>query len=186
MKSTRELIIEEASTLFYKKGFEKTSFADIAGKVNISRGNFYHHFKTKDSILDEVIKFRMNNTKQMLLKWEDEGKTPFDRINCFIHILITNLTKIKLYGCPVGTLTTELAKLNHSSKKEAKKIFELFRVWLKDQFIELGHKKNADKYAMHILARSQGVATMLNAYKDEDFVNEEVKLMVKWLKEITK
>ena len=39
--STRELIVETADALFYRRGFEKTSFADIADRVRISRGNFY-------------------------------------------------------------------------------------------------------------------------------------------------
>ncbi|MDD9913854.1 MAG: helix-turn-helix domain containing protein, partial [Rhodospirillaceae bacterium] len=37
--------------LFYRHGFDHTSFADIAEAVQISRGNFYYHFRTKDDIL---------------------------------------------------------------------------------------------------------------------------------------
>ena len=63
---TRDKIIDMADNLFYQQGFENTSFADIANKVGISRGNFYHHFKSKDSILDAVIKRRLANTEKML------------------------------------------------------------------------------------------------------------------------
>ncbi|MGI9514997.1 MAG: TetR/AcrR family transcriptional regulator, partial [Anderseniella sp.] len=45
---TRDHIVAAASQLFYRQGYEHTSFADIAGAVRISRGNFYYHFKTKD------------------------------------------------------------------------------------------------------------------------------------------
>jgi len=34
--------------------------------VQISRGNFYHHFKSKDEILDAVITARLANTRMML------------------------------------------------------------------------------------------------------------------------
>jgi len=44
-----------ADRLFYEQGFEHTSFANIADAVNISHGNVYHHFKSKDDILDAVI-----------------------------------------------------------------------------------------------------------------------------------
>ncbi|NIQ10955.1 MAG: TetR/AcrR family transcriptional regulator, partial [candidate division Zixibacteria bacterium] len=90
----------------------------IADAVQISRGNFYYHFKTKDEILDAVINLRLANTRKMLEKWEIEGEKPEDRIRSFIHILIGNRAKIKRYGCPVGTLCTELAKLNHASQSE--------------------------------------------------------------------
>lgn len=181
-KTTRDEIIEKADQLFYEKGFEKTSFADISSVVKISRGNFYHHFKSKDEILNAVIAFRIHKTKKLLLDWESKEKSPSNRIQCFIRILIMNMAKIKLYGCPVGTLTTELTKLDHALKNEASKLFDLFRDWLTDQFIELGHKKDAHKFAMHLLARSQGVATLTNAYQDEEFILHEVKQMIDWLK----
>ncbi|MDF3819673.1 TetR/AcrR family transcriptional regulator [Leptospira sp. 96542] len=188
MKSTttRDEIIESADQLFYKKGFEKTSFSDIANKVNISRGNFYHHFKSKDEILSAVIAYRLEKTEKMLETWQLKGKSPFERIQSFIHILIVNLSKIKLYGCPVGTLTTELNKLQHSSRGEATQIFSLFREWLKSQFNELGFKNHADNYAMHVLSRSQGIATLANTYHDEEFVHYEVKLLIHWLQNLKK
>ena len=57
-QSTRESIVEAADRLFYQRGYDHTSFADIADDVEISRGNFYHHFKTKDDILAAVISRR--------------------------------------------------------------------------------------------------------------------------------
>ena len=85
------------------------------------------------------------------------------------------------YGCPVGTLCAELAKLNHRSQAEAKKLFTLFRVWLRRQFMLLGREVDADTLAMHLLARSQGVAALANAFRDETFVKQEVEQMCDWL-----
>jgi len=144
--STRSQIITTADQLFYEQGYEHTSFADIAAAVQISRGNFYYHFKTKDDILDAVIDHRLNNTRSMLERWQQEGKAPQDRIRCFINILIANQSKILLYGCPVGTLTAELAKLNHLSLEKANQVFTLFRDWLRTQFIQLGCRNNANFY----------------------------------------
>lgn len=179
--TTRDHIIEAADQLFYRQGFEHTSFSDIADTVQISRGNFYHHFKSKDEILDAVINVRMTNTQMMLDKWEIEGKQPEDRILSFINILIANRAKIKQYGCPVGTLCTELAKLNHASQPEANGLFTLFRIWLRLQFTLLGREADADELAMHLLARSQGVATLANVFHDEKFIRHEVKQMNDWL-----
>lgn len=180
-KTTRDQIVEASDNLFYRQGFEKTSFTDIADAVQISRGNFYYHFKTKDEILDAVIDERLANTQKMLDAWEREGGTPEERIRCFINILIANRAKIKRYGCPVGTLSTELAKLNHEARDDANRIFTLFRTWLRKQFVELGRKKDADELAMHVLARSQGVATLASVYHDEKFIRREVELMCDWL-----
>src|ERR1041384_2600163 len=109
-QSTRDHIIAAADLLFYRRGYEHTSFADIAGVVRISRGNFYYHFRTKDEILDAVIAARLAGTRMMLERWEIDGKSPEERIRSFIQMLIANRTDIKRYGCPVGTLSGELAK----------------------------------------------------------------------------
>ena len=181
VKTTRNQIVEAADLLFYRQGYEHTSFSDIADAVGISRGNFYYHFKTKDEILDAVIETRLADTQKMLNRWEIEGRTPADRIRSFIDILVANRADIKRFGCPVGTLTTELAKLNHASQDEANKLFTLFRTWLRRQFTLLGRKGDADALAMHILARSQGVATLAAAFRDEKFIRQEVRQMYNWL-----
>ena len=179
--STRDRIIETADRLFYQQGFEATSFANIASAVGISRGNFYHHFKTKDDILDAVINQRLANTEQMLDHWEVKGNDPAERIRSFIHILIVNGEKIRKFGCPVGTLSSELAKLNHSAQSDAAGLFTLFRTWLGRQFSALGFGAKSDGLAMHILGRSQGVATLANAFDDNGFLQSEVTLMCDWL-----
>jgi len=180
-KSTRETIVEAADQLFYEHGFEHTSFADIATVVGISRGNFYYHFKTKDEILDAVIEARLAKTRMMLDGWEAGGDTPVARIRSFIDILLVNRADIERYGCPVGTLSTELAKLRHGSQAEAGRLFGLFRSWLRRQFEMLGRDDDADDLAMHLLALSQGVATLSNAFRDEAFVRREVERMYAWL-----
>ncbi len=179
--TTRDHIVEAADNLFYQQGYGHTSFSDIADAVHISRGNFYYHFRTKDEILDAVIEARLANTQKMLDRWEREGQSPADRIRGFINILIANRADIKRFSCPVGTLTTELAKLDHPSQGEAKKLFTLFRTWLRRQFTLLGRKADADALAMHLLARSQGVATLAAAFHDEKFIRQEVRQMCDWL-----
>lgn len=184
--TTRDRIVEAADQLFYQRGFEHTSFADIADAVQISRGNFYYHFKSKDEILDAVIALRLANTTKMLAQWEVDGGDPAGRIRCFIKILITNQAKIRLYGCPVGTLSSELAKLGHAAQADANDLFTLFHRWLKGQFVALGRENEADELAMHLLARSQGVATLFNAFQDDAFVEAEVSQMCDWLDSVTK
>jgi AcrR family transcriptional regulator len=181
VRTTRDQIVEAADELFYRRGYEHTSFTDIADVVRISRGNFYYHFKSKDEILDAVLRLRLANTKRILEQWENDGEQPADRIRSFIHMLTANEAKIMRYGCPVGTLCAELAKLNHGSQADAKKLFTLFRVWLRRQFTLLGREADADTLAMHLLARSQGVATLANAFRDEVFVKQEVNKMCEWL-----
>ena len=180
-EDTRSQIVDAADRLIYRQGYEQTSFADIASEVQISRGNFYYHFKSKDDILAAVIDARLQDTALMLERWQQGASGPADRIRCFIDILIDNGEDIRRFGCPVGTLTSELAKLNHGSRKEAADVFTLFRTWLARQFAELGRAADSDGLALRLLARSQGVATLASAYRDETFMRCEVADMHAWL-----
>lgn len=179
--STRAEIVAAADDLFYRQGYAHTSFTDIASVVEISRGNFYHHFKSKDEILDAVIAARIADTERMLARWERAAKGPADCIRSFIRILVANRSDIKRFGCPVGTLSAELAKLAHPSQPGANQLFMLLRTWLAQHFAALGRKADADVLALHLLARSQGVASLANAFHDEAFIRREVGLMEEWL-----
>ena len=183
--ATRENIVDAADTLFYERGFEHTSFAHIADAVQISRGNFYHHFKSKDEILGAVIATRLERTQAMLARWEREGASPQERIGLFISILLRNRAKIMRHGCPVGTLCTELAKLGHAHQAEANTIMELFRGWLRGQFAQMGREKDADALALHTLARTQGVAVVAQSLRDKAFLQQEVEQMLRWVEACT-
>lgn len=182
--STRERIVEAADMLFYRHGFEKTSFADIADEVRLSRGNFYYHFKTKNEILAAVIELRAARTRAMLDTWTGDAPTPSDRLRCFAAMLVHNREDIQRYGCPVGTLCAELAKLKHPAQGDAGMIFAQFRNWLEGQFKALGFGDEADALAMHLLTRSQGIAALANTFHDEAFIRHEVELINAWLESL--
>lgn len=41
--------------LFYTKGFEKTTIEDIMAAAGVSKGAFYHHFRSKGELLDALV-----------------------------------------------------------------------------------------------------------------------------------
>ncbi|QWE22271.1 TetR/AcrR family transcriptional regulator [Polynucleobacter sp. AP-Jannik-300A-C4] len=51
----RESILMAARSCFSRQGFAGTSIADIQKESGFSRGNLYHHFKTKEEIVQTII-----------------------------------------------------------------------------------------------------------------------------------
>ncbi|WNG83159.1 TetR/AcrR family transcriptional regulator [Mycobacterium sp. ITM-2016-00316] len=178
---TRARIVATADRLFYEHGFEHTSFATIASAVGISRGNFYHHFKTKDEILHAVIESRLAATRDMLAGWEAESPDPAERVRQYVQIVIRNEDAIQLHGCPVGTLSGELSKIDHPARRQALGLFEMFRDWLVIQFSLLGREREAEDLALHVLMFSQGTATVSNAFRDPAWTRREVERFERWL-----
>lgn len=50
----KDTIIDVSYTLFAQKGYDKTTVADIIKKAGTSKGGFYHHFKSKEEVLETI------------------------------------------------------------------------------------------------------------------------------------
>ena len=47
-------IIRTAEDMFYEKGYENTTVQDIIDAIGLSKGGFYHHYASKEQLLDEI------------------------------------------------------------------------------------------------------------------------------------
>ncbi|WP_433087174.1 TetR/AcrR family transcriptional regulator [Dactylosporangium sp. CA-052675] len=51
----RETILDSAATLFARKGVAATTVRQIADDVGILSGSLYHHFSSKEAMVDEIL-----------------------------------------------------------------------------------------------------------------------------------
>ena len=81
-------ILDTAEQLFASNGFDNTSTNDIIKAVGIARGTLYHHFTSKEDILDSVID-RINETLMYNAKKiaEDKQIPLLDRLTGSIQAL---------------------------------------------------------------------------------------------------
>ena len=81
-------ILDTAEQLFASNGFDNTSTNDIIKAVGIARGTLYHHFTSKEDILDSVIE-RINDTLMYNAKKiaEDKQIPLLDRLTGSIQAL---------------------------------------------------------------------------------------------------
>jgi AcrR family transcriptional regulator len=61
---TRTLLISAASELFATEGYDSTSVDRIVKQAGVSKGAFYHHFSSKDDLLDAVCAFMVADAMQ--------------------------------------------------------------------------------------------------------------------------
>ena len=52
---TKELILQNSFVLFLEKGFKEVSLNEIVKECKVSKGAFYHHYKSKDELYIEVL-----------------------------------------------------------------------------------------------------------------------------------
>ncbi len=60
-KHIKQHIIETASGLFYKNGYNSTGINEIIKESNIAKATLYNHFKSKEEICIAYLKYKGNN-----------------------------------------------------------------------------------------------------------------------------
>jgi AcrR family transcriptional regulator len=183
-EKTRSDIVDCARQLFYEHGYDGTSFSDIVDASGLVRGNIYHYFKTKDDILVAVIDQHLADYRAVLTQWERESNDPKIRLLAFVEMITGRKADLVKYGCPIGTLNSELAKDRRDLQQAARALFDLFRDWLSARFRELGKTADADTLALHLLGRAQGIAVISHIYRDAKLLQSETRLLQDWINQL--
>ncbi|MES9868480.1 MAG: TetR/AcrR family transcriptional regulator [Sedimenticola sp.] len=183
---TQQRIIDAANQLFYRKGYNRTSFTDVVEEADVPRGNIYYYFKTKDDMLKAVIQHRMRIISTMLAEWEKSIPEPLDRLERFVQIMYDSTPSLMRSGCPMGSLNMELAKDQPELKSESKKLFDLFQQWLAQQFVTMGYPDEAQELSRQLLARGQGTIVIAQVYQDPGFIERSIKDINRWLENLAR
>ena len=107
---TRNRIVMTAMELFWEKGFQSTSIADILSRSQVHSGSLYHFFPGKQDLLAAVLEAYRDGIEEWLLKPAWGGvDDPIERIFALLAGYRTQLvTTDCTYGCPIGSLALEL------------------------------------------------------------------------------
>ena len=183
---TRQRIVQAANRLFYRKGYNRTSFSDIVKASGVERGNIYYHFRTKDEILLAALEKRLEITNTMLKEWDRKYATPRERLKRFVQVMLNSREATALYGCPMGTLNMELGKDQPELQRSAAPLFERFLSYFRQQFETVGYDvKEAKTLSIELLARGQGVSQMTHVLRDPEVLENSRENLENWIDRVT-
>ena len=107
---TRDKIVRTAMELFWAKGYQSTSIADILSRSQVHSGSLYHFFPGKQQLLVAVLEAYRDGIEPWLLApaWS-EIDDPHERIFALLNGYRTHLVSTEFtYGCPIGSLALEI------------------------------------------------------------------------------
>ena len=81
-------ILNTAELLFCKKGYEQTSIQDILDELNTSKGSFYHHFISKESLLEGICQKRAEQIWKEVEKSLNDHTGTIDILNTLLSGMI--------------------------------------------------------------------------------------------------
>src|ERR1700744_3179061 len=105
----RERLVAGAREVIHQQGVEKTTIADVAQAAEVPVGNVYYYFKTKDDLVAAAIDGHLQDVHGMLDSLEPH-RTPQARLKGLIRALTSQRELAARYGCPLGSLCSELDK----------------------------------------------------------------------------
>ena len=136
---TVENILEVSQRLFFEKGYDNTKIQDIADELGMTKGAIYHHFKSKEEIMNTLGDklFTNNNPFEIVKKRTDLNG--LEKMKYVINLNQSNEQVVELTNQALPLLENPqvLAKMFESNYQQ------LLPYWL--ELIEEGQKDGSIK-----------------------------------------
>jgi AcrR family transcriptional regulator len=157
--------VAAAIQLIHQQGIERTTLADIAKVADVPAGNVYYYFKTKDDVIAAVIEAHGDQIKATLASIDACYRSPKGRLKAFVREFSSQGDIVAQYGCPLGSLCSELDKRIPVASLAVAELMRLPIEWAEGQFRSLG-RRDAHDLALELLASYQGSALLANTLRD--------------------
>jgi TetR/AcrR family transcriptional repressor of nem operon len=175
----RERLVAGASDLLHRQGVLPTTLAEIAQVADVPPGNVYYYFKTKDELVQAVIDSWADRFRALLASLEGR-RSPTARLKALARSWVEQRELIARYGCPLGTLCSELDKREDGLDREAADVFGIVIDWAEDQFRQMG-RRDGRELAITLLAGVQGAALLANTLRDPEIMTRQIRQLERWI-----
>ena len=175
----RERLVAGAGDLLHRQGVAGTTLAQVAEASDVPPGNVYYYFRTKDDLVRAVIEARNGQVRAMLASFETR-RSPAARLKALAHQWVEMRDLVARYGCPFGTLASELDRRDDGLDEAAAEPLAALVDWAQAQFRLLG-RRDARELAVALISGVQGGAVLANAFRDPDLMSAHVRHLDRWI-----
>lgn len=179
--TAREKIIRAAMELFWLKGYNSTSIADLLSRTQLNSGSLYHVFPSKQDVLIGVLEAYRDGIDSMLLEpaWS-QIHDPIEKIFALLASYRTMIVDSECaYGCPIGSLALELHEPDPPVRTLLAQNFEKWTGAIERCLSEAGKRlpKRTDKHALaqFVLTTMEGGVMQARTHRDVAYFDRAVK-----------
>ena len=116
-RTTRNRVLDAAAALVFEHGVAGTTLDDVRAAANVSKGQLYHYFADKDDLVHAVI----DRTVQQVLDAQPRliDLSSWGAIAAWFDDLVQlQADRHAIGGCPIGSLSGELAETDEQARTE--------------------------------------------------------------------
>ena len=181
-KTSREEILKHSIKLFKLNGYYNTSMANIADACGLIKGSIYHHFKSKEEIglesLKYIHKYFEENIYSIAYRKDLSGLKK-------IELFVKKTDDYFLHsegGCLLGNLALEVSSENILFKDEIREYFRNWEKALAHILEENYNESDSIELAQEYVALTQGAIMMMTLYNNSENYLKVGKKMITLMK----
>lgn len=88
-----QAILDVAAGLFSEKGYDATSMSEVARRAGVSKGNVFHHFRSKHALYLEVIREACRDSSEALQQGRGQGVSVAGQLSAFLALHLESLLR---------------------------------------------------------------------------------------------
>src|ERR1700709_786186 len=104
----RDELLDIAAKLFAERGFKNTTVRDIADAAGILSGSLYHHFDSKEAMVDELLDSFQTALWEEYDAIESSDRSPKEKLEAVVH---ASFDAIDQHHSEVAIFQTDAAHL---------------------------------------------------------------------------
>lgn len=153
---TEQRILDSAYKLFIERGWENTTIQDIIDDLgDLTRGAFYHHFKSKEDIIDAVTDRMFANENPFERVQKDNSLNGLDMLKKVLILSLTNEESIKIVK-QIPLSVRESPQLISKQIKDCKTVVapyfqKLIEMGNKDGSLQIDHPQQVAEMISYLL-----------------------------------
>ncbi|MFT2089929.1 TetR/AcrR family transcriptional regulator [Paraglaciecola sp. 2405UD69-4] len=173
-KFDRAEVVENATKLYWEKGFNGTSMRNLQDVIDMRPGSIYATFGSKEGLFKEALNRYTDMGIEALLAARETAKSPLKALKLFMKTVVldyenTAPSRMCMLAKTMGELTEENADLIQETKRLLAKIeIEFVRLLKESQDLgEIESSKDVNKLARHIQVQTMGLRTYAKTCDDQ-------------------
>lgn len=182
ISNSRDKLLDHAKRIFLTKGYNAASVSEICKKASISKGGFYHLFKSKEQLAMEVLdRFYLKHVSLLSEGYYTDDPDPLIKVLSYLDHAKIVADRIWGDGCLLMVFSTDISGSNSSLGKKVQGLFEDFIIKTSDVFIPLFGSKTdydgIDSYALaeRFVAQLEGYIILSRVFQDSRFIEKGIE-----------
>ena len=168
---SKERLLAAAKALVLANGYAGTTVDSICEKAGLTKGSFYHFFKSKEELGLAVLEWSMRKGGEILSEGSHaKVADPVERAFAFLRHVEHSSKELWANGCLLGTFSLELADTNERMQKTVSRMFsevvDLFAARFAPVVEQGSGMPSAIDLANQYLAILEGSIILAKAHRD--------------------